>query len=133
MFALLLGYTISQGQVGTWVTLLGVVIVSFVAEWIIRRTTGRELKVAQIPGVPDATTAPSDPRSVHVSIAPFEGSDRFAFQARLRYRIGDDNKLSMWFDLDRPHKIMEAAITDIWNAIEGKTGLAIYNGMPANP
>lgn len=25
------------------------------------------------------------------------------------------------------------AVTDIWNAIEGKTGLAIYNGMPANP
>lgn len=57
LFALLLGYTIAQGQVGTWVTLLGVVIVSFVAEWIIRRTTGRELKVAQIPGVPDTTTA----------------------------------------------------------------------------
>ena len=33
----------------------------------------------------------------------FEGSDRFAIQARLRYRIGDDKKLSMWFDLDRPH------------------------------
>lgn len=39
----------------------------------------------------------------------------------------------MWFDLDRPHKVMEAAVTDIWNAIEGKTGLAIYNGMPPNP
>lgn len=73
------------------------------------------------------------PETFTIAIAPFEGSDRFAFQARLRYRIGDDKKLSMWFDLDRPHKVMEAAVTDIWNAIEGKTGLAIYNGMPANP
>ena len=56
LFALLLGYTIAQGQVGTWVTLLSVVIVSFVAEWIIRRTTGRDLKAAPIAGVPDGTT-----------------------------------------------------------------------------
>ena len=56
LFALLLGYTIAQGQVGTWVTLLGVVVVSFVAEWIIRRTTGRDLRAGSIAGVPDATT-----------------------------------------------------------------------------
>lgn len=45
LFGLLLGYTIVQGQVGTWTTLLGTIVVAFLAEWIIRKRTGRRLRV----------------------------------------------------------------------------------------
>lgn len=54
LFALLLGYTISQGQTGTWVTLLAVIVVSFVAEYVYRRKTGRTMKVAPIAASPAA-------------------------------------------------------------------------------
>lgn len=70
------------------------------------------------------------PETFTIGISPFEGSDRFQVTARLRYRIGDDKKLVMWFDLDRPHKILEEAVKDIWTAIEAETSLLIYNGTP---
>lgn len=54
LFALLLGYTIAQGQVGTWVTLLSVIVVAFVAEIVIRRTTGRKLSAGSTAAVPSA-------------------------------------------------------------------------------
>jgi len=71
------------------------------------------------------------PETFTIAIPPFEGSDRFKMSARLRYRIGDDKKLVMWFDLDRPHKIVEAAVADIWTEIESITSIQIFNGLPA--
>lgn len=70
------------------------------------------------------------PEEFVIAVQPFEGADRFSIHARLRYRIGDDKKLAMWFDLDRPHKILEAAILDAWKWIEDKSGVMILNGEP---
>ena len=70
------------------------------------------------------------PETFVIAIPPFEGSDRFSITARLRYRIGDDKKLSMWFDLDRPHKIVETAVGDTWKWIEESALVSIYNGAP---
>jgi amino acid transporter len=43
LFALLLGYTIHTGPASTWITLLAVLVLSFVFEVVYRRHTGRSL------------------------------------------------------------------------------------------
>lgn len=70
------------------------------------------------------------PEAFTIAVQPFEGADRFSVEARLRYRIGDDKKLVMWFDLDRPHKVLEVAISDVWKLIEEILGVTILNGTP---
>jgi amino acid transporter len=45
LFALLLGYTIHSGSASTWLTLLAVLVLSFVAEYVYRRRTGRRLRI----------------------------------------------------------------------------------------
>jgi amino acid transporter len=45
LFALLLGYTIHTGPASTWITLLAVLVLSFVFEIVYRKRTGRSLKV----------------------------------------------------------------------------------------
>ena len=51
-----------------------------------------------------------------------------AVTARLRYRIADQGKLTMWFDLLRPHKVLEDAVREVWHQIQTETGLTILNG-----
>jgi hypothetical protein len=43
LFALLPGYTIHTGPASTWITLLAVLVLSFVFEVVYRRRTGRSL------------------------------------------------------------------------------------------
>ncbi|WP_036437642.1 APC family permease [Mycobacterium sp. URHB0044] len=50
LFALLLGYTVHTGPASTWVTLLAVLVLSFVFEVVYRKRTGRTLKVQPVPG-----------------------------------------------------------------------------------
>jgi uncharacterized membrane-anchored protein YitT (DUF2179 family) len=45
LFALLFGYTIYTGPASTWITLLAVLVLSFVFEIVYRKRTGRTLKV----------------------------------------------------------------------------------------
>ena len=58
LFLLLLGYTIHTGPASTWITLLAVLVLSFVFEWAYRRRTGRTLKV-QSAVTPDAARRPT--------------------------------------------------------------------------
>ena len=44
LFVLLLGYTIHTGPASTWITLLAVLVLSFVFEIVYRKRTGRSLK-----------------------------------------------------------------------------------------
>ena len=64
-----------------------------------------------------------------LGIKPLDGLDAFELQARLRYRIASGGVLSMWYDLVRPHKVMEAAVNDVWKQIEEGTGLTIFHGV----
>jgi amino acid transporter len=48
LFALLLGYTIYTGPASTWVTLLAVLVLSFVFEVVYRKRTGRSLKLETV-------------------------------------------------------------------------------------
>lgn len=66
-----------------------------------------------------------------IGIPVFEGGPAYAVKARLRYRIADNGTLTMWFDLERPHKIVEDAVKELTNAIEQKTHRKTINGTPA--
>lgn len=68
------------------------------------------------------------PETFTIGISVLEGGPRYALTARLRYRIADAGKLTVWFDLDRPHKVLEDAVTEVWHEIREQVGRPIYNG-----
>lgn len=68
------------------------------------------------------------PEQFALGIAVFEGGDRYRVDARLRYRIADGGKMTMWFDLLRPHKVLEDALAFVWKSIEAELGVQIING-----
>lgn len=68
------------------------------------------------------------PETFQIGISVLEGGPRYAVYARLRYRIGDKGALSLWYDLDRPHKVLEDAAAEVWRDIAETTGLPIFNG-----
>lgn len=69
------------------------------------------------------------PETFSIGIAVFESGDKYRVDARLRYRI-DGGSLQIWYDLIRPHKVLEDAVMNVWKAIETKTGKTIFNGIP---
>lgn len=68
------------------------------------------------------------PETFSIGIAVLEGGPRYAVHARLRYRIADKGVLTLWFDLDRPHKVLEDAVKEVWATIQDTTGFPIFNG-----
>ena len=68
------------------------------------------------------------PEAFALGVPVFEGGDRYRVEARLRYRIADGGKLSMWYDLLRPHKIVEDAARFQWRYIEAELGVTVLNG-----
>ena len=70
------------------------------------------------------------PETFQIGIAVLQGGPRYAVVARLRYRIQDKGQLVLWFDLDRPHKVIEDAARDVWDKVQADTGLKIINGRP---
>ena len=69
------------------------------------------------------------PETFVIAIPVFEGDALYKITARLRYRIKDGD-LTIWYDLEREHKTIEAAAKAVWSAIEEATGKTIYNGDP---
>lgn len=70
------------------------------------------------------------PEEFQIGIPVLEGGIRYAVNARLRYRIADGGKLSMWYELIRPHKILEDAVAAVCSEIEQKTSMPVFNGKP---
>ena len=68
------------------------------------------------------------PESFTIGIPVLEGGERYGVECRLRYRIADGGKLQMWYDMLRPHKVVEDAIKQVWLSIEEGAGLPILNG-----
>lgn len=68
------------------------------------------------------------PEMFVIGIPVLEGGERYAVEARLRYRIGESGKLTMWYELVRPHKILEDAVKAVCAEIEAATELTIFNG-----
>ncbi|HWH83200.1 MAG TPA: DUF2303 family protein [Burkholderiaceae bacterium] len=68
------------------------------------------------------------PEIFTLGIPVLEGGPRYAVEARLRYRIADGGKLTLWYDLLRPHKVLEDAAAEVWKLIEDTTGFKVLNG-----
>lgn len=68
------------------------------------------------------------PETFDLGISVFENGDRYRVEARLRYRIADSGKMTMWYDLLRPHKVLEDALQTVWKSIEKELGCEILNG-----
>lgn len=68
------------------------------------------------------------PQSFTIGIPVLVGGPRYAVTAKLRYRISDKGALTLWFDLERPHKVLEDAINEVKAFIVQGTELPVFNG-----
>lgn len=68
------------------------------------------------------------PEQFTIGIPVLEGGDKYAVDCRLRYRILDGGKMSMWYELVRPHKVLEDAVKGVWSQIQDQTSLTVLNG-----
>lgn len=67
------------------------------------------------------------PETFRLGIPVFVGGERYSVECRLRYRI-DNGTLSMWFDLIRPHAIIQDATERMVDEVKSKITLPIYRG-----
>lgn len=68
------------------------------------------------------------PEVFKIGVPVFEGGPRYAVNARLRYRISDAGALTLWFDLERPHTIVQHAVDEIDATVREATGFVTING-----
>lgn len=69
------------------------------------------------------------PEEITLGIPVFENGDSYAVTAKFRYRI-TEGRLSMWYELVRPHLIIQDAVRETRERIERDTGLIAINGSP---
>lgn len=69
------------------------------------------------------------PEQIKLKLPVFENTEAVDMMARLRYRL-DSGRLAIWFELVRPHKVMEAAFRTTWAAIKAGCGDVILLGAP---
>lgn len=71
------------------------------------------------------------PEEFVISIPVWAGLNQapYLFQARLRYRLRDAG-LVIWYQLIRPHKVVEQAVADLVAAVEEKIGGPVLFGAP---
>jgi len=65
-----------------------------------------------------------------LAIPVFENGDLWKVEAQLRYRIADGGKLTIWYELVRPHKVIETAVKELRATIATETGLPVLVGAP---
>ena len=70
LFLLLLGYSIVKSPPTTWMTLLALLVFSFLAEWVYRRRTGRSLRPAVSPLTSNAASTSAAATSVQSGASP---------------------------------------------------------------
>jgi len=64
-----------------------------------------------------------------LGLAPFDGTEGYKVNARLRYRISDGT-LSLGYVLERPEDILRAAFDDIVTAVDGAITASVWHGTP---
>jgi uncharacterized protein YfdQ (DUF2303 family) len=69
------------------------------------------------------------PSQITLEIPVFENGQPSPVEARIKYRVKDGN-LTIWYELVRPHKVLEAAFRSIWSQIEEQTQTTILLGSP---
>lgn len=71
------------------------------------------------------------PDKLRLGIVPFIGANGVEIDARLRFRIGPDGKLSFAYLLNRPYQIIEEAFGHARQDIEAAVGLPVMLGAAA--
>lgn len=69
------------------------------------------------------------PEQFSIGVPVFENGEKWRVDVRFRYRI-NEGKLSIWFELVRPHKVIETAVKELRESIGKETGLTVLNGSP---
>lgn len=69
------------------------------------------------------------PEFITLAIPVFENEATTELQARLRYRV-KEGALAIWFELVRPHKVLEAAFRNTWQRIATETEAVVLLGSP---
>lgn len=69
------------------------------------------------------------PKEFLIEIPVFERSKSYPITARLKYRV-PEGKLSLWYELVRPHKVLEAAFNETWGQISTQTARELLLGSP---
>lgn len=68
-------------------------------------------------------------RAFCLGLQPFQDADAYQVEAKLRYRITNDGGLHLWYELQQPEKVLEAATRDIVTKIvEGCPDVPILHG-----
>lgn len=70
------------------------------------------------------------PEHIKLNIPVFENEEPVEMSARLRYRCSKDGDLKLWYELVRPHKVLETAFREIWERIEQGCDTTILLGTP---
>lgn len=72
------------------------------------------------------------PETFLIEVPIFEGlnAPKWRISARFRFRLRD-GKLTIWYELIRPHKVVEEAFKALWVEIQTETGAPILHGLPA--
>lgn len=68
------------------------------------------------------------PEVFTLGLQPFRGAAKYRLDARLRFRIEDGGKLTLWYDLVRPHLVLEGAFADVVKEIAAATSLEVRIG-----
>lgn len=71
------------------------------------------------------------PEKFVIEIPIFQGFEQrmYSINARFRYRLVG-GRLSIWYELERPAKVLETAFFDVWKQIEDATNKKILLGTP---
>lgn len=69
------------------------------------------------------------PELIVLSIPVFENEEPSEITARLRYRV-KEGTLSIWYEMVRPHKVLEAAFRATWARIAEEAAATILLGTP---
>jgi uncharacterized protein YfdQ (DUF2303 family) len=69
------------------------------------------------------------PKTLGLTIVPYEGSEPFELSARFRYRL-NGGKLTLGYVLVRPNDVLRQAFEDALAAIERDTELTAFHGSP---
>ena len=69
------------------------------------------------------------PEFITLQIPVFENEQASELSARLRYRV-KEGQLALWYELVRPHKVLEAAFRATWQRIESEAGAVMLLGAP---
>ncbi|MGY6214948.1 DUF2303 family protein [Methylolobus aquaticus] len=69
------------------------------------------------------------PQTIKLGLPLFMGGEPYAVEARFKYRIRD-GVLSMWYELIRPHRLIDDAVDTMVKAVRAEWPGHIYFGKP---